>query len=79
MLKEHSKWLVALNIHKATDTIGRKVPPERRHGIGSPTIAKWLNANGEVMSHTKISQLLKINDNLDRGLQEEVEKKQTTW
>jgi len=54
MLKEHSKWLVALNIHKATDTIGRKVPPERRHGIGSPTIAKWLKEHPEWLISVKI-------------------------
>jgi len=30
MLKEHPEWLIALNIFKATEESGRKIPPERR-------------------------------------------------
>lgn len=42
--------------------------------IGSRQIAEWISKDSTVMSHTKVAQLLSIADNLDEGLQAEVEK-----
>ncbi len=80
MLRDNPEWLISLNIFKDIKHTGegkkgfQKGAMNISHGIGSPTIEKWLNRNGEVMSHTKINDLLRIHDNLDADLKKEVEK-----
>jgi hypothetical protein len=51
------------------DSLGRKKGTNQIPEAGSVrNISSWLNANGEVMSKSKIDEYLKVYDNLDRSL-----------
>ena len=60
-------WLKA---NSTVETVRDKFHKGEYFQVGTKEIYDWLNKNGEVMSIGKISQYLKIYDNLDRKLLE---------
>jgi len=72
-LLEVTENLNAIRNHLANSTVELardNFHKGERYQVGVIDIYKWLNKNGEVMSIGKISQYLKIYDNLDRKLLE---------
>lgn len=81
MLEKHPEWLTFINIftNVTQNEEGKKGFQKGKRnsyrGIGPETISAWINKNGNVVNHQTVFQDLKIKENLDPELEEQVEEK----